>query len=186
MPENINEHFGIAPGHVGEATYVPRATDEKDLAGEVKRLNAKVDALAGLVGKQQPEGLAQRMLAELRQRLPMLDGLLRDLRGRIEQIERRLRIIPAAASSGGVAHGNVTGPTTVGASTEGSDTANSTTWTWAGGGTPVEIWMVTDVVYSDAGDQKLYAMKRKLTFDTQGFLYSVSGETRVLVDTPST
>ncbi len=73
--------------------------------------------------------------------------------------------------------------TTLGAGSEGSETAASDTWT-ACGSTGLDDWRVTRVVYNDAGDEKLYAMMRKYTYDKTGKLYLVSAETRVTVDIP--
>ena len=42
--------------------------------------------------------------------------------------------------------------------------------------------MVARVVYNNAGDKKLYAFLRKLSFDAVGFLRLVSAENRVEVD----
>jgi hypothetical protein len=183
MPENINEHFGIAPGQAAAPVYVPRPAD--DVAKEVESLKAQVATLAAAVARKEPKGLAQRIVAELRQRLPAMDRALHQLTFKVDDIYRRLaRIHPVTPSSGGVAHGNVTSPTTLGSNVEGSETADSTSWTWTNGGPPVEVWMQSRTVYNESGDQKLYEYFRKWTIDTQGFVYSISGETRVIVDTP--
>lgn len=67
---------------------------------------------------------------------------------------------------------------------EGGETALTDTWTSSPTGNGLALWVVSRVVYNEAGDQKLYKYFRKLTFDKCGRLWSVSGETRVIVDTP--
>jgi len=85
--------------------------------------------------------------------------------------------------------GKVSSPATLGLSTEGTETAATDTWSLTGttsgtnyAGVPLEIWQTCRVVYNHAGDKKLYAFQRKLTFDTTGRLRLVSAETRVEVD----
>ena len=86
---------------------------------------------------------------------------------------------PGSAPS--VAVGGVLTPlTTIGANSEGSETADTGTWTR--GDHAVEVWAVSRVVYNEAGDKVLYAMVRKWTYDTLGALYSISAETRISVD----
>lgn len=80
--------------------------------------------------------------------------------------------------------GATTSPTTLGGSTEGSETAASDTWTRATSGTPLEEWYISRVGYWHAGDGKLYAFYRKRTYDSCGLLISVSAETRVEIDAP--
>lgn len=48
----------------------------------------------------------------------------------------------------------------------------------------VEVRVTTRMSYNDAGDEKLYAFHRTFTFDSRGMLATISGETRVEVDTP--
>ena len=72
---------------------------------------------------------------------------------------------------------------TLGDDTEGSETAATDTWT-AGGADGLALWVTCRVVYNDAGDEKLYEFRRKLTFDKSGRLYSASGETRIEVEVP--
>jgi hypothetical protein len=72
---------------------------------------------------------------------------------------------------------------TLGGNTEGSETAATDTWT-SGGTDGLALWQTCRVVYNEAGDEKLYEFRRKLTFDKSGRLYSVSGETRIEVDAP--
>jgi hypothetical protein len=88
-----------------------------------------------------------------------------------------------AVKAGGTPTGSTTSPTTIGQSSEGGDAALTNTWTKTSGN-PLDLWVVSRVVYSDAGDQVLYAYARKLTFDTLGALATVSAETRYAVDTP--
>ena len=85
--------------------------------------------------------------------------------------------------------GPTNNPSTLGANTEGSETANAATWKREGttsgtnyAGTPLDLWFVSDVVYNHAGDKILYAMKRKASYDLIGHLYEVSAETRISVD----
>lgn len=72
---------------------------------------------------------------------------------------------------------------TLGAASEGSETASSATWT-AGGSNGLAEWYVSRVVYNHSGNRVIYAFLRKRTYDNNGRLYSVSAETRVEVDTP--
>jgi hypothetical protein len=72
---------------------------------------------------------------------------------------------------------------TLGANTEGSETASTGTWT-AGNEDEDGLaeWYVSRVVYNHSGDKKLYKYLRKRVYDKYGRLYSVSAETRVEVD----
>lgn len=81
---------------------------------------------------------------------------------------------------GGV--GKLTPLTTIGISTEGGDTALTDSWTR--GDHAVAAWITCRVVYDDAGGQILYSFARLFTWDTNGALYSISGETRITVDVP--
>jgi len=77
---------------------------------------------------------------------------------------------------------------------EGSDTADPSSWArdrgpiGSGallfGDTPLSFWVVTRVVYNHAGDKKLYAFRRQLTFAADGRLHAVSEEDRITVDEP--
>jgi len=85
--------------------------------------------------------------------------------------------------------GSLTGPATLGSNTEGSETPSSDTWTRDGttsgsnyAGVPLDLWVVGRVVYNHAGDKKLYAFLRKLSFDSVGFLRVAGAENRVEVD----
>jgi hypothetical protein len=76
--------------------------------------------------------------------------------------------------------------TTIGAASEGTETASTDTWT-AGNvdNKGLAEWYVSRVVYNHSGDKKIYAFLRKRTYDQYGRLYSVSGETRVEVEAPT-
>lgn len=67
--------------------------------------------------------------------------------------------------------------------TSGAETARTTSWT-AGTENGLAEWYVSRIVYKHDGDEKLYAFLRKRTYDKYGRLYSVSGETRVVIDVP--
>lgn len=73
--------------------------------------------------------------------------------------------------------------TTLGSGAEGSTSPSATTWT-AGNGVGLQEWYVSRVVYDDTTDSILYAFLRKRIYDANGLLYSVSDETRVVVDVP--
>ena len=80
--------------------------------------------------------------------------------------------------------GETASPTTLGSAAEGSETADTTTWSRATDGTPLEETYVSRVVYNDGGDEVLYVFMRTRKFDACGLLYEVSAETRVSVDVP--
>ena len=88
---------------------------------------------------------------------------------------------------GGEAPSNPANYKTLGSAQEGSETADATTWT-AGitdansNQLGLKVWVVSRVVYNEAGNKAVYAFVRCFTYSTNGMLYSVSGETRVLVD----
>jgi len=71
---------------------------------------------------------------------------------------------------------------TLGAASEGTETALSDSWSVGGSGNGLAIYKVTRTVYNHAGDKKLYEFLRLFTYDDCGRLYSVSAETRVEVD----
>ena len=78
---------------------------------------------------------------------------------------------------------------TLGAAAEGAEAADPTSWTAGTLDTNnhplgLKVWAVSREVYNDSGDQILYYMARCWTYTAFGQLYSVSGETRVEVDTP--
>lgn len=85
---------------------------------------------------------------------------------------------------GGAAENPGAAIVTIGAAAEGSETAATNTWT-AGGANGLAEWYVSRVVYNHAGNKILYAFLRKRTYDNFGRLYSVGGETRVIVDEPA-
>ena len=70
---------------------------------------------------------------------------------------------------------------TIGDATEGSEAAETTTWTYAGTN-GLKLYAMTRVAYYDAGDEILYGYVRLLTFDKYGRLYSAGAETRVSID----
>jgi hypothetical protein len=78
--------------------------------------------------------------------------------------------------------GATASPTTVGSATEGSETADTASWSRATSATPVNLYCVSRVVYNASGDQTLYQFMRELSFDARGLLLAVSAETRVTVD----
>ena len=71
--------------------------------------------------------------------------------------------------------------TTIGSAAEGSEAAETTTWT-AGTTNGLAIWQQTRTAYYHAGDKKLYGYARKFTYSRAGVLYSVSAETRFTID----
>jgi len=73
-------------------------------------------------------------------------------------------------------------PTTTLGGTSGSESADTTTWSKATDGSPVNVYLVGRVVYNAAGDQTLYSFVRMLSFDARGLLVSIGAETRVTVD----
>lgn len=78
--------------------------------------------------------------------------------------------------------GVTTSPTTLGSSSEGSETADTTSWTRSSSGAPLDVWQVCRTVYNHAGDKKLYSFVRKFSYDSLGLLIAVSAETRIEVD----
>jgi len=79
--------------------------------------------------------------------------------------------------------------TTIGDTTEGSEAAESTTWTYGdvdgeGKKKGLRLYIQTRQAYFHAGDHKWYAYVRLLKFSSKGLLYSVSGETRIEVEDP--
>src|SRR5262249_1192455 len=73
-------------------------------------------------------------------------------------------------------------PAPLGSTSDSSESAESTTWSKASDGTPVNVYVVSRVVYNAAGDQVLYSFMREMSFDARGLLVSVGTETRVTVD----
>jgi hypothetical protein len=87
--------------------------------------------------------------------------------------------------------GTLANPATLGSAAEGSESVATNTWTRDGitsgsnyAGVPLDLWMVSRVVYNDLGDKCLYAFVRKLSFDSLGLLRAVSSESRIVVDAP--
>ena len=87
--------------------------------------------------------------------------------------------------------GTLANPATLGSAAEGLETATLNTWTRDGttsgsnyAGVPLDLWMVSRVVYNDLGDKCLYAYLRKLSFDSLGLFCAVSSESRIVVDAP--
>jgi len=78
--------------------------------------------------------------------------------------------------------GVTTSPTTLGSSSEGSETAASDSWTRSSSGAPLDVWQVCRVVYDHAGSKKLFSFVRKFSYDSLGLLIAVSAETRIEVD----
>ena len=74
---------------------------------------------------------------------------------------------------------------TLGANSLGAEAADSNTWT-AGATNGLAVWIETRARYYHAGDQKWYAYARKFTYTANGNLYSVSAETRIEVEAPTT
>jgi hypothetical protein len=81
---------------------------------------------------------------------------------------------------GGV--GRVDSPTVIGGTSEGSESADSSTWARDVDGTPVDVYGVSRMVYNEAGDKTLYQFVRKFSFDARGLLVGVGGESRVTID----
>lgn len=75
--------------------------------------------------------------------------------------------------------------TTIGGNSEGTEAAESSTFT-ATGSNACTVWITSRVGYFHAGGKKLYGYARSLTFDKHGRLYAVSGETRYEIDAPTT
>ena len=82
---------------------------------------------------------------------------------------------------GGGAPASPSSATTVGSTAEGSESADSASWT-AGSSAGLKLYVLTRVAYNESGDKALYGFKRLLTFDSQGRLYSVGGESRFTID----
>lgn len=78
--------------------------------------------------------------------------------------------------------GVTTSPTTLGSSSEGSETADTTSWTRSSSGAPLDIWMESRTVYDHASGKTLYGFARKFSYDSLGLLIAVSGETRYTID----
>jgi hypothetical protein len=77
-------------------------------------------------------------------------------------------------------------PTELGDTDEGSEAADTTSWSRETDGTPLTLQIMTRVAYFHAGDKKLYGYIREYKYDAAGLLLSVSGETRIELDPPVT
>lgn len=80
--------------------------------------------------------------------------------------------------------GETASPTTLGAASEGSESADTTTWSVQADGTPCDIYVISRVGFYHAGDEKLYGYTRKLSIDSKGRIFAISAETRVEIDVP--
>jgi hypothetical protein len=83
-----------------------------------------------------------------------------------------------ALGAGSISTGQVQG---LGSAAEGNEQPLLDEWV-AGGEKGVSLWVVSRVVYRHTGDQVLYKFLRKLTFNNEGALVSISNETRIDVD----
>ncbi len=73
---------------------------------------------------------------------------------------------------------------TIGAAAEGNETAEGSSFVVGTGGNGLDFWVLSRIGYFHAGDKKVYMYMRKLTVDETGHVRSISGETRVEVETP--
>jgi hypothetical protein len=89
---------------------------------------------------------------------------------------------PGVAQIDCVPTGNTASPTTLGGTSEGSESADTSHWTRSTDGSPLDLYVVTRMVYNESGDQTLYQFVRKLSFDACGLLTAVSSEARVTID----
>jgi hypothetical protein len=71
----------------------------------------------------------------------------------------------------------------LGAAALGVETANGSAWT-SGGANGLGVWIETRQRYYAGGTKQWFAYARLFTFDSNGRLYSVSGETRFTVEIP--
>ena len=79
---------------------------------------------------------------------------------------------PIVMVRGGV--GETASPTTLGGTTGGSETADTATWSRTSSATPLNLFMLSRVVYNPTGDKTLYAFVRQISFDARGLLLSVA------------
>lgn len=115
-----------------------------------------------------------------------LEEEVRQLRSMVAVLKKRLdQITPDLSDEdNGIADECTTdSPDTLGAASEGSESADSSTWT-CDNETPVEVYVQSRTGYYHSGDEKLYAYIRKLTIDSCGKVASIGAETRVEVDAP--
>ena len=119
----------------------------------------------------------------------------REAAARIAELERQVAelrdtvtALPARFGTASL-RGTYDDPTVVGSAAEGAEDADAAGWdrilSLASGDDGLTLTMMTRVVYDEAGDEILYGMMRTFSFDSQGKLYAVSAETRVVIDTPS-
>jgi len=95
-----------------------------------------------------------------------------------------------AITSGGGADPPAADPayyTTIGDATEGSEAAETTTWTYGDkdGSDNVKglrFYAMTRAAYYHAGDKTVYGYVRLIKVDKNGKIYSVGAETRVEID----
>jgi hypothetical protein len=81
---------------------------------------------------------------------------------------------------GGLGRGD--SPTVIGGTSEGSESADTSSWSRDVDGTPVDVYGVSRMVYNEAGDKTIYQFVRKFSFDARGLLVGVGGESRVTID----
>lgn len=99
-----------------------------------------------------------------------------DAEGGLDNAAAKLKLKPPRSSDTA---------TTVGSNAEGNESADTASFA-ASGSNACEVWITSRVGYWHAGGKILYGFARLLKFDLHGRLYSVSGETRYNIDTPST
>ncbi len=89
--------------------------------------------------------------------------------------------------------GRTVSPNTIGGSSEGSESASTDSWsrgvvtsgnTYGDG--PVDVYMISRVVYNPSGDKKLYGFYRTFSFDSRGMLVTIGAEARYEIDAPVT
>lgn len=116
----------------------------------------------------------------------MTDSEMQKLRSEVEVLKRELRRIKqdlADEDEELVDNCSISSPDTLGAASEGSETADSGTWT-RDGSTPLEFYVQSRSGYFESGNETLYQYLRKVTIDACGKIVSVGAETRVTVDVP--
>jgi len=72
----------------------------------------------------------------------------------------------------------------IGDSVEGSSSGDTLAGSTGADNKPVNIYLVTDVVYKDAGDETLYAMKRRFKINSRGLVYAEPADIPSVVDIP--
>lgn len=91
-------------------------------------------------------------------------------------------VAPGVVQIDCVPTGNTASPVTLGGTSEGPESADTNSWTRSSSGMPLDLYVVTRMVYNESGDQTLYQFVRKLSFDACGLLTAVSAEARVTID----